>query len=415
MYIPLLKNKFSCTQRAGSRARKFSWGAALALAWASSAQAWTRFDLPPLVSSAPHYGAVALGHFADGSFIYGNNDQLYVQKTFGAAGLTTLASPPDAGVDPSFIAVLNGKLAVAGAGGGFGNTGLFKFDPTASSPDYVSIASLQNYSGVMRNATSLYVTGDNGTGGKDAVSVVTLGGSLQIVIDQISVYSGDIARDAAGNLFVGDDGNFGVYKFTAAQLNTALANHTTLTVADGVLIHQFPTDVVGSLAIDGRGRVWAAGFGSTGVFWWDPVQKLGGSLAPQGNSGAYKLTAFSAGGKDYIGFVWQAGFTPGDRVVYSYDLADHVLAPVLITQPAPVTTARGKKVQFTAAATGLGKLQYRWQKNGVNVAAGPRVSGVKTATLKISLATAADAGRYRVIVSSPEGETTSKAALLTIQ
>jgi hypothetical protein len=416
MSIPLLQKNLSLIARAGSRIRQFGWGLALAFSLASSVHGWTKFDLPPLVSSAPHYGAVAMGHFADGRFIYGNNNQLYVQNSFGAAGLTALAAPPDTGVDPSFIAVLNGQLAVAGAGGGFGNTSLYKFDPTdTTSPDYLSFDSLQNYSGVMRNATSLYITGDNGTGGKDAVSVVKLDGSMQIVIDQISLYSGDIARDAAGNLFVGDDANFGVYKFTPAQLNHALATNTTLAIDDGVLIHKFPTDVVGSLAVDGRGRVWAAGFGSTGVFWWDPVHKLGGSLAPQGNSGAYKLTAFSTDGKDYVGFVWQAGFITGDRVIYAYALADQVLAPIITTQPTPVTTTRGKKVQFTAVASGTGKLQYRWQKNGVDVVAGPRVSGVKTTTLKISLATAADAGRYRIIVSSPEGETASKAALLTIQ
>jgi hypothetical protein len=389
---------------------------ALMMGLAASASGWNTLPLPDLVSASPHFGALAVTHLADGRFLYGNNNQLYTQETFGAANVTALAVVSGDGVDPSFLAVLSSKVVVAGAGM-FGNSSLYQFNPAnAEAPGYASITTMQNFSGVMRNTTSLYVAGANGSGGANAVSYVNLNGTTQLLVDQVSTFSAGLARDAAGDLFVGDDDTASVYEFTAAQLQKAVTSHTTLTLANGKLIHTFADDVVASLAVDSQGRIWAAGFGAEGLFWWDPAHNTGGVLTPETAGGSYTASTFSRSGSNYVSYVWQAGFSPGDTVLYAYGVTGTVLAPVISQQPSPVTTSKGQTAIFTMAATSPAPLTqtYAWQRNNVPLRNVPGVSGAKTATLTLSNVTAVNAGQYRVVITNAEGAVVSQAVKLTI-
>ncbi len=298
---------------------------ALAFIGASPARAWITLDLPDLISSSPHFGAVAVAHLSDGQYVYGNNNSLYLQNSFGSSANTAFATAPN--VDPSFIAVVNDTTAVVGSGQG-AVLPVYQFNPSSpASPGYTGITSLQNFSGAPAGASAVYVVGANGSGGSNSVSYVTLGGTQQLLVNPAGGFSAGVAVDGTGDLFVGDNDNNSVYEFTYAQVQNALAHSSQLVFGNGTLVHTFADDVVGSLAVDAAGRVWAAGFGADGLFFFNPATNTGGVLNPEAAGGEYTVSAFSASGYDYVNFVWQAGFDPGDQVVYGYDQVQNVPEP----------------------------------------------------------------------------------------
>jgi len=307
-------------------------GFSLALTYPVRAQTFITLNLPNLVATPP---AVAVSHLSDGRFIYGNANTLYLQTTFGSAGLTTFATPP--GVDPSFVTVLSDTTALLGGGGGGPSSPIYQFNPSSpATPGYTRVPlaqDLQNFSAARAGSSSAYVAGSNGSGtnifdGSDsAVTSVTLAGQSQVLVDHAGGFSAGLAVDNGGNLFVGDDDNDSVYKFTSAQVVNALANSHVLTFADGLLVHTFAADVVGSLAVDAQGRLWAAGFEADGLFWFNPASGASGSLTPEAPGGAYNVSAFSAGGSDYVSFLWQSGFAPNSQVVYGYNTVQNVPEP----------------------------------------------------------------------------------------
>lgn len=299
----------------------------LCLSGATHAQTFISLDLPALNAAPPHFGAISLSHLSDGRFVYGNNNALYLQNTFGAAGVTSFATPPN--VDPSFVTVLNDTTAFVGAGQ-FAPTPVYQFNPSnTATPAYTSVTSLQNFSATRASNTSLYVVGANGAEGDNSVSYVTTGGVQQVIIDPAGTYSAGVAINAGGDLYVGDDNNNSVYKFTAAQVLSAVTNSTVLQFTDGLLLHTFADDVVGSLAVDAHGRIWAAGFGADGLYWFDPGTNLTGVLTPEASGGAYSVNTFSNGVDDYVGFVWQSGFSNGSQVVYGYNTVQNVPEPAV--------------------------------------------------------------------------------------
>jgi hypothetical protein len=65
--------------------------------------------------------------------------------------------------------------------------------------------------------------------------------------------------------------------------------------------------------------------------------------------------------------------------------------------------------------TAGGALGYRWQRDGVDLADGGRVSGSATATLRISGVDAGDEASYRCVVTGASGTATSHSAGLTLR
>jgi len=97
------------------------------------------------------------------------------------------------------------------------------------------------------------------------------------------------------------------------------------------------------------------------------------------------------------------------------------LAPVIVAEPVTTAVYASATAQLTVGATGTA-LQYQWQSaptgtgNFSNLANGGNVSGVTTAQLTITSASAANAADYRVIVSNGSGSVTSSPnATLTIR
>jgi hypothetical protein len=75
-------------------------------------------------------------------------------------------------------------------------------------------------------------------------------------------------------------------------------------------------------------------------------------------------------------------------------------------RPPAARTRGGAAVTLSAAATGEGPIDYRWQRNGVDV------PGAHGATLYLPTLQPADLGTYTVIATNAGGSATSAAAVL---
>jgi hypothetical protein len=97
-----------------------------------------------------------------------------------------------------------------------------------------------------------------------------------------------------------------------------------------------------------------------------------------------------------------------------YQQALGIIAPAIVSQPAPRTEYPGSTAVFTVGASGTAPLAYRWQKNGVDLVDGARISGAASSTLTISGLVPGDAGTYRAIVTNAQGSAPSEGAVLTM-
>ncbi|RYD27027.1 MAG: hypothetical protein EOP86_25130, partial [Verrucomicrobiaceae bacterium] len=113
------------------------------------------------------------------------------------------------------------------------------------------------------------------------------------------------------------------------------------------------------------------------------------------DSGAYTVTITNGAGS--------AESQPADVAFVPSQL------PVIDLPPSNVSSIAGLKATFAVQASGALVLTYQWQKDTVDI------PGATGATHTIDGVTAADAGSYRVIVTSGAGSTTSSAATLTLK
>jgi hypothetical protein len=275
---------------------------------------WTQYALPNL---ADVYSPTAVANLPDGRYIFANEGNYYLQNTFGSASYTAYSNTaPGNNADPSFIAVWDSTHAVAG-GGTFGPSDLYNFNPSSTSdPSFTANGlSIQNYSGVYRDANSLYVGGLNGTDSTHAISYVNLNTeTTKVIIDNISTYSGGFAQDAAGDLYVGDTDNGNVYEFTAAQLTLAISG-SALSITNGTFIHQFDNGL-GTMAVDSQGRIWSAGYAVNGLQVYDPATGMETDVIPGLTNANYMVTTFSVGGQGYVAYTDQ--LNPGQAGTAQY-------------------------------------------------------------------------------------------------
>ena len=117
------------------------------------------------------------------------------------------------------------------------------------------------------------------------------------------------------------------------------------------------------------------------------------------------------------------GFPEVDEIRVGTTWADVVnttppAVPSILGQPQSLTVAQGATAKFTVQAAGSGTLSYRWQKevggNFSNLTDGGIVSGATTPSVTLANVQAADAGNYRVVVSSGTISTNSATASLTV-
>jgi len=156
----------------------------------------------------------------------------------------------------------------------------------------------------------------------------------------------------------------------------------------------------------------ATGEGTLSYQW----QRDGVDLASGGHySGATgpTLTVTTADASDLASY--RAVVTNAGGSTSSNDAALTLRAATIITQqPSNQAIAAGGTASFGVTATGHGPLNYRWQKNQVDLVDGGHYSGTKTATLTVSGADPGDQASYRSVVTAGCGSTTSNAASLSV-
>jgi hypothetical protein len=90
------------------------------------------------------------------------------------------------------------------------------------------------------------------------------------------------------------------------------------------------------------------------------------------------------------------------------------LKPMIAAHPQSKTADEGSDTYLTADAIGVAPLQFRWQRNGIDLQNSERISGSDSDTLTIFGSVFGDAGEYRVIVTNGAGADTSNIAILAI-
>lgn len=297
--------------------------AALTLIVTSRASAqWSQYDLP----SFSGFTGPIVSQLSDGRFVYGQGGNLYLQDTWGQSNVTAYTSTPS-GVDPSMIAVWDASTGVIGSGGS-GYSALFSFTPSSTASSFASVGTNYNYAGVFANSSALYLVGASFANTTNSLRYMTLDGSVnKTLIDYVSTYSAGIARDASGNLYVGNNDDGAVYKFTSSQLANAITG-SALTMASGTVVHNFGAGGnLGSLAVDGSGRLWAAGWQTTGITMFDPNTSQESTFVPGLSNQNYVVSTFTKGGVSYVSYVNNSGWTPGDAVTYGVAVAAAVPEP----------------------------------------------------------------------------------------
>ncbi len=291
----------------------------------ASADVWTTYSLP---NTTAGFNTWALGH-ADGRFIYAENGTVYRQNSFGSGAYTQFSNTPVSGADPSFIASGSTTSAVFGKGG-WGASALTGFDPSNTASTFTDTPyTLSNFDGEMRDASSLYIAGANGTGGSNNITYVSLDGTVnQTLIADVSQYSAGIALDVDGNLYVGDNDDGKIYKFTSTQLSDAISADTALGINDGAYICDFGSGGnIGSLAVDANGVLWGAGWAAAGIQSYDPNSDSFYTWKPGYDTTHYLVDTFSNNGTNYVSFASAGGSGSGSSAQYGFAPTDAVPEP----------------------------------------------------------------------------------------
>jgi len=286
------------------------------------AAAWTTIDIG---TTSAQWFTSAFGNLPDGRLIYGEHGNIFLQDSWGSSSFTAYSAVPS-GMDPSLIAVYDNSAALIGSGG-WGASDVYSFTPNSTGSSFSSVANIQNYDAVFKDADGFYLSGaSTGTGNdRHGVRYMSVDGAVnKVVIDDISQYSSGMALDSGGNLYVADNDDDKVFRFTGTQLENAILG-TALSIDDGELIYDFAAGMTGSIAVDSEGVLWAAGWGANGFVSYDPVLDELSRYTPGADNTNYKLGTFSDGSKNYVAFLNADGTSTGSKLLYGY--ADASLVP----------------------------------------------------------------------------------------
>lgn len=321
---------------------------------------WRLLNLPARPESLWNYGT-ALAHLPDGRCIFGARGKLYLQAAWEGTNWIAFATPPEQN-DPSCIAVWDDQIGILGAGGWSGASAIFEFRPDDTHTAFITLFTNYNFAAVFRDAGSLYLVG--GDFGDSHVRLVSLNGMTnRVIIENVSTFSGGIAVDSDGALYVGDADDGKVYRFSRTQLDNALTG-TPLRVEHGEFVCQFAntgvTNALGSLAIDGRGCVWAAGWNVVGLEMFDPDTAEFRRYVPCLSNANYTVAGFTREGKRYVAYVDLEGYEAGKAQYYGYVQADGS-SELALTVPIRVASELGP-------SNGLFRVTRRSWDNSENLA-----------------------------------------------
>ena len=289
----------------------FSALALLAAASPNASAAWTSLTLP----NTTDWGNTAMGHLEDGRFVYGHSGAILRQDAFGAGAASAYANSPSGDV-----AFLTAKYYGSGAWGG-GPVATYTSSNLAST--FTTIGNYQSFQALDYGPSGLLIAGTRG--GNSDIFHLSEGNVATTLIDNLSTYSGGIAVDASGNVYVADNDNQGIYFFDAAEIAAAIEG-SPLSIGDGDLVANL--GVSGSLAVDSAtNRLYAAGWQLDGIQVYDLATHASGSLVPGLANSNYQVMTFGTGEDAYIGWLNRSGWNGGDTVTYGYDIAAAVPLP----------------------------------------------------------------------------------------
>lgn len=287
----------------------FVLAAAIAAGFVSPARAaWTLLPLP----DTQNYNNTALGHLPDGRFIYGHNGSLIRQDAFGAAAATPYTNAPSG--DSSFVTATHI---------GYSGTGTRSYDGSNTATTFSLVSSTPNnpYAGVAYGSGGLLMVASQGFG-SSGLFHISSGGIQTTLVEAVSDFSGGIAMDDVGNVYLAnagfDSNNNNIYRYTAAQIAAAIGG-TPLTPGDAAYVGNL--GVSGYLAVDSTtNRLYASGWQINGIRVLDLGTNETGTLLVPGfdNANYSSLTTFTHEGTGYLGFVNRSGFGTGDSVTYGY-------------------------------------------------------------------------------------------------
>jgi len=303
-------------------------------------------DLPEGGSEVP-FRTPQYAMLPDGRLIYGHGryssgaaSRFLVQEAMGSPKATEINGLED--FDPSFIAIKDASTGLIGAGGWLASD-VFTFDPSdPGGTAYSSAGVLVTYQGAhwMNPGTSSegwLIAGTNGIGSMNALSYVSLDGTVnKVIVDDISSYSSGMTVAANGDVYVAtfelNEPVDSVYRFTATQIEQAISG-LPITLNEGEFVHSFTS--AAALAVDAQGRLWAGGFSMNDeVHVYDPSNRGFEIITPDhprmDGAGSIMIQpqAFSTGGVDYIAFTARDAYDSIPDYHFGYaDITDITIPP----------------------------------------------------------------------------------------
>lgn len=229
------------------------------------------------------------------------------------------------------------------------------------------------------------------------------------------VDGGNISGTSAASLtFAGAiDANQGsYYVLVSNSAGTTTSSTMTLTVLDPPAIFSQPASATRGTGLSVVFTVGANGAPTLNYQWL----KNGGALVDGGNISGSTTVALTVSGITVDDSAsYQCVVTNNSGNATSANALLTVVIPAGISsQPSSQTIDAGSSAVFSVGASGSAPFVYSWTKDGSPLANGGHVSGVNTANLTISSASAADMGSYAAVVSNGGGTATSSAAVLSV-
>jgi uncharacterized repeat protein (TIGR03803 family) len=356
------------------------------------------------------YAALVQGN--DGNF-YGTTYAGGASANFGTVfkvtptgTLTTLAS--FAGTNgaypaaPLLLASDGNFYGTTIGGGGNGDGTVFELSTNGT---ILSLASFNGANGADPSAgliqgpdgTFYGTTYSGGTSGAGTVFAATSGGGLTT----LASFNGATGANPAAALVFGNDGNLYGTASTGGSGGGGVV--FLLTLPPSILLSPVSqTAIAGTEAIF---SVSAGGSGTLSYQWFSSTNSIGATNVSGGNSATLVISDISDAD---AGSYWVVVSNTSSAVTSSIATLTVIDLPVILVQPQSQTNYAGSNITLSVQATAAATLAYRWQFNGITIAA------ASNSSLTLSSLDLANQGAYTVSVSDPAGAVTSAAANVTV-